>query len=236
MAVKKIPVAIVIPAYNEGKVIGEVVKNAIKYFAKSPLAIDIIVINDGSSDDTSVQAKSNGAIVIDHILNSGAGSATATGLSYANQNGYVIAATMDADGQHLPGDVLKGIETIQETQSDLLIGSRLIDSQGMSMLKVIGNWGLSTITYLLFGVRSTDSQSGLRVYSRKALESLRWKTSGFEFCSEMIWRAKQLGLTIDEYPIQAVYTDYSKAKGQNNWNGINILKSLIRRRLAEIFE
>ena len=236
MNTRKIPVAVVVPAYNEGQVIKEVVKKTIKSFARSPFAVDIVVINDGSGDNTSSQAKQGGAIVIDHILNSGAGAATATGLSYANQNGYLMAVTMDADGQHLASDVLKGVELMQNSESDLLIGSRLIDSNGMSKLKVIGNWGLSTITYLLFGVRSTDSQSGLRVYSRKALESLHWKTSGFEFCSEMIWRAKQIGLSIDEYPIQAVYTEYSKAKGQNNWNGVNILKSLVQRRLTEMFE
>jgi hypothetical protein len=106
----------------------------------------------------------------------------------------------------------------------------------MSKSKVIGNKGLGAITYILFGIDSTDSQSGLRIFSRRALESLRWKTSGYEFCSEMLWRAKQQKLRISEYPIQAIYTDYSKSKGQNNWNGINIIKSLIRRRIVEIFE
>jgi len=233
---KSLRVCVVIPAYNEGKVIAGVVRDIKKQLKLHKYDADVVVVNDGSKDDTSLQAQRGGALLINHILNSGAGAATATGLSYANQNGYSIAVTMDADGQHLAADVIRGIQTIQSGTSDLLIGSRLIDSKGMSKLKVLGNWGLSTITYLLFGVRTTDSQSGLRVYSRKALESLRWKTSGFEFCSEMIWRAKQLGLTIDEYPIQVIYTDYSKAKGQNNWNGINILKSLVRRRLVEIFE
>ena len=106
----------------------------------------------------------------------------------------------------------------------------------MSRVKVLGNKCLSFITYLLFRVNTTDSQSGLRIYSRRALEQLRWKTSGYEFCSEMIWRAGQLGLTIDEYPIKAIYTEYSKAKGQNNWNAVNILKSLIKRRIVEVFE
>jgi hypothetical protein len=86
----------------------------------------------------------------------------------------------------------------------------------------------------MFGVKVTDSQSGLRVFSRKALELLRWRTSGYEFCSEMLWRAKQQGLAIDEYPIRAIYTEYSKGKGQNNWNGLNIVTTLARRRLLEL--
>ena len=96
--------------------------------------------------------------------------------------------------------------------------------------------GLSLITKVLFGVNVTDSQSGLRIYSRAAIEKLDWKTTGYEFCSEMIWRAKQLGIEIEEFPIQAIYTDYSRSKGQNNWNAINIVKRLFKQRIVEIFE
>ncbi|MGV9002174.1 MAG: glycosyltransferase family 2 protein [Candidatus Saccharimonadaceae bacterium] len=235
--VKKISrVCVIIPAYNEGLVINEVIKSAEKTFATGHQHIDIVVVNDGSSDNTSTEAKRAGAIVIDHVLNSGAGSATATGLSYAEKNGYTVAATMDADGQHAPEDVLNGIEIILKQNSDLLIGSRLIDSSGMSRVKVLGNKGLSFVTFALFGIHSTDSQSGLRIYGPRALKELQWKTSGYEFCSEMLWRAHQLKLKIDEYPIKAIYTDYSKSKGQNNWNAINIVSSLLRQRLGELFE
>lgn len=229
-------VCVIIPAYNEAKVVYGVVKKSKKIFDSSKYQIDIVVVNDGSRDTTGTEAGKGGAVVINHILNSGAGGATATGLSYAQQNGFDIAATMDADGQHTPEDVLRGIEELIKTKSDLLIGSRLINSSGMSKVKIIGNRGLSTITYLLFGIHSTDSQSGLRIFSRTALEKLRWQTSGYEFCSEMLWRANQLRLKISEYPIEAIYTDYSKTKGQNNWNGVNIIKSLLKRRVMELFQ
>lgn len=227
-------ICIVIPAYNEASAIGKVVKSI-----KSTLAgldFDVVVVNDGSSDNTSQKARLAGAIVINHILNSGAGAATATGLSFAQAHGYDIAATMDADGQHDPKDVLKGISSVIKSDTDLLIGSRLIDSKGMSRVKVLGNKGLSLITRVLFGINVTDSQSGLRIFGKGALEELRWTTSGYEFCSEMLWRANQLGLTIGEFPIKAIYTDYSKSKGQSNWNAINIVKSLTKKRIAEIFE
>lgn len=229
-------VCIVIPAYNEGSVIKDVVTGIISDLKTTRFSYQVVVVDDGSKDDTSVQAKRGGAKVINHILNSGAGGATATGLSYANQNGFDFAVTMDADGQHLSSDVIKGIREAERMNTDLLIGSRLIDTEGMSKVKVLGNKGLSIITRLLFGVNVTDSQSGLRVFSRNALSNLRWKTSGYEFCSEMLWRAKQLRMNIAEYPIQAVYTEYSKGKGQNNWNAINIVKSLVKRRIVEIFE
>lgn len=232
MSLRKI--AVVIPAYNEGSVIRGVIRDVNKTLKDSGYEFEVIVVNDGSKDNTADEARKAGATVIQHILNSGAGSATATGLSYANQNGFDAAATMDADGQHLPQDVMKGFAELEKTNADLLIGSRLIDSRGMSKVKVLGNKGLSFVTFLLFGINSTDSQSGLRIFSRSSLERLRWKTSGYEFCSEMLWRAKQLNLAIGEYPIKAVYTDYSKGKGQNNWNAINIVKSLLKRRITEI--
>ena len=228
-------IAIVIPAYNESKTIASVIKDIKKNIPKKS-KYNIIVVNDGSADDTSKIAQKNGAIVINHILNSGAGSATATGLSYAQQNNYTVSATLDADGQHSAKDLYKGIQTIQNNNIDLLIGSRLLNSTGMPKIKLIGNWGLSTITKVLFGVKVTDSQSGMRILSKNALDNLRWKTSGYEFCSEMLWRANQQKLIIKEYPIKVIYSEYSKSKGQNNWNGINIAKSLIHRRIVEIFE
>ena len=229
-------VALILPAYNEGAVVSDVIQSLDSIFSKSTYDYEVVVVNDGSRDETAKEAERAGATVISHILNSGAGSATATGLSYAQQMGFDIATTSDADGQHNPEDVLKGVDLLIKKKVDLLIGSRLIDSRGMSKVKIIGNKGLSFLTNVLFRIDVTDSQSGLRVFSRKALESLRWKTSGYEFCSEMLWRANQVGLKIDEYPIKVIYTDYSKAKGQNNWNGINIVKSLVKRRVAEMFE
>lgn len=228
-------VCVIVPAYNEAKVLKSVIKKSKKVFEASKYTIDIVVVNDGSKDATSTEAKRGGAMVIDHILNTGAGGATATGLSYALKEGYDAAATMDADGQHAADDVLTGIKTLLSGDADLLIGSRLIDNRGMSRVKVLGNKGLSFITYLLFGIRSTDSQSGLRIYSKRALEELRWSTSGYEFCSEMLWRANQAHLTIKEFPIKAIYTEYSKSKGQSNWNAVNIIKSLVQRRIAELF-
>ena len=177
-------VCVIVPAYNEGPVIAEVINVAKKSFSKNKrYNIDIVVINDGSKDSTAAEVKKTGTPVIDHILNSGAGGATLTGLSYAHQKGYDIVATMDADGQHAPEDVLEGIRQLDKQKVDLLIGSRLIDSEGMSKTKVLGNKGLSFITKLLFGVNVTDSQSGLRMYARAAIDKLEWKTTGYEFCS-----------------------------------------------------
>ncbi|HEU5187420.1 MAG TPA: glycosyltransferase family 2 protein [Candidatus Saccharimonadales bacterium] len=227
-------IAIIIPAFNEAFTIKKVVQSVLASLKKAKITADVFVIDDGSTDATAELATEAGAFVVHHILNSGVGSATATGIAYAHQKNYDLAVTMDADDQHSPQDAIKGLGLMQKGDIDLLIGSRLIDAQGMSRLKQFGNRSLSFITFLLFGVSVTDSQSGLRVFSKEALAQLRWKTAGYEFCSEMIWRAKQQGLTIGEYPIKAIYTDYSKAKGQNNWNAFYLIKTLLRHRIAEL--
>lgn len=234
---KATKVALVIPAYNESLAVGDVIEKLRAVFSKSSYNYEIIVVDDGSSDNTATVARLKNATVIRHILNSGAGGATATGLSYAQQQGFDIATTCDADGQHAAEDVLKGVKLLDSSESgiDLLIGSRLIDASGMSKVKILGNKGLSLLTRVLFGINVTDSQSGLRIFSRRALQNLRWRTSGYEFCSEMLWRAHQQQMIISEYPIKAIYTDYSMAKGQNNWNAFNIVRSLLRRRFVELF-
>lgn len=232
---KTLRLAVIIPAYNEVRSIEQVVSGVSKALQSKPYDTEIIVVDDGSTDDTAKKAESAGATVISHILNTGTGGTTATGISYAHQKNYDVAATLDADGQHDPSDLIRGIDLLVKNGDDLVIGSRLINPEGMSSVKIIGNRGLSFITFLLFGISVTDSQSGLRVFSKKALAGLKWKTSGFEFCSEMLWRARQQKLRISEYPIRAIYTDYSKSKGQNNWNALNIVKSLLKRRVLEIF-
>lgn len=229
-------VCIILPAYNEASVIADTINGIKKCFKNKNTHYEIVVVDDGSTDETALRASNAGATVISHVLNSGAGGATATGLRYAELNDYDIAATMDADGQHSPSDVVIGINRIQEENLDLLIGSRLINSKGMSRVKILGNKGLSIITNILFGINVTDSQSGLRIFSRNALNRLKWRTSGYEFCSEMLWRAHQLKLKVGEYPIKAIYTEYSIQKGQNNWNAIHIVRSLISRRIVELFE
>lgn len=231
----KYTIAIIIPAYNEAVMISKVINGLRQKLSRTKYSFEIVVVDDGSKDETAKFAQEAGVRVLRHILNAGTGSATATGLSYAQQSSFSIAVTLDADGQHDPDDVIQGIDLMMKGGVDLLIGSRLIDSRGMSKVKLLGNRGLSFLTYLLFGVNVTDSQSGLRVFSKNALDRLKWRTSGFEFCSEMLWRAKQQSLQIHEYPIKAIYTDYSKTKGQNNWNALNIVKSLLKRRMMELF-
>jgi glycosyltransferase involved in cell wall biosynthesis len=229
-------ICLVIPAYNEQRVISKVIKDSLSVFKKAFHKVTVVVIDDASTDHTAESAKKAGAIVVQHIINQGAGGATLTGLRFAKKHSFDYVITMDADGQHHPKDALNCLDETIKSSSDLLIGSRLIGSEDMPKLKKFFTWGGSLLTFILFGVKVSDSQSGLRVFSRKTINELEWKSTGYEFCNEMLWRAKQAKLKISEYPIQVIYTDYSKSRGQNKWNSVNVIKSLIRQRITEIFE
>jgi glycosyltransferase involved in cell wall biosynthesis len=231
-------IGIVLPAYNEGEVIGSVI-------ADIPSSIDInnikcevrvVVVNDGSSDNTAQEVKKFKKVyLINHILNSGAGAATRTGLHFAYDQGCDYVVTMDSDGQHAIEDVKKLIDTILKGDADFVIGSRLINSEGMPWYRVLGNKGLSLFTFLMFGVFVTDSQSGLKALNRKAISQINFHSNNFAFCSEMLWHAKKAKLKIKEVPIKAIYSDYSLAKGQTNWDVVHIIRQMVRQRIAGFF-
>lgn len=229
-------IAIVLPSYNEAQTIGAVLASIPKNLKVGTTNYKLlpIVVNDGSTDDTAkIALKHKEAYLINHLLNAGAGAATRTGLIYARQINCVAAVTMDTDGQHSTKDALKVAKEIVQTHNTLIIGSRLMSSGGMPWYRVLGNKGLSFLTFLLFGVFVTDSQSGLRGLSTEALEKIVFFSNNFAFCSEMIWRAKQKHLIIKEVPIQAIYTDYSLSKGQSNWAVVHIIQQLIKHRFLE---
>lgn len=223
-------IGLVLPAYNEATSIGEVLKDMPSTI--NDYAVRTIVVNDGSTDETiSVVRRFKNVTLINHVLNSGAGAATRTGIDYAKSIGCTIVVTLDSDGQHHIEDVIKIAKHSMNNSSDLVIGSRLIAAKGMPWYKIIGNKGLSFITFIIFGVFVTDSQSGLKAFNKNALDKIRFHINDYAFCSEIIWQARKNKLKIEEIPVRAIYTDYSIAKGQSNWNGFNIIGHMLKRRI-----
>jgi len=221
---------VIMPAYNEEQVIGEVIESIpqnIEGFAD----IDTVVVDDGSSDNTNRIASNYDVTVLRHNINRGLGGALGTGLEYAKLTDADVAVTFDSDGQHAPEDIEKVTKPIREGQAEVVIGSRLLDTKGMPKSRIIGNWGLSLITYFLFGTWTTDSQSGLRAFSKTALQKINITSNKMEVSSEFIKQTGEHKLVLKEVPIKSVYTEYSLAKGQSNWNGFNIVAKLIMKRL-----
>lgn len=221
---------VVLPAFNEAKVVGEVlgkVKKDLKEIKN--FQSYLVVVDDGSYDETAEQARKAGAIVLRHLLNRGLGGALGTGLVYAQKNEADILVTMDSDGQHDSRDIMKALKPILLDKADVVIGSRLLGQKGMPWdRQVIARAG-SIVTFLLFGILTSDSQSGFRVFNKKAIEHMEIKTQGMEVSSELFGEIEKHYLRFMEVPIRVIYTDYSRRKGQSNLNALQILLKLLLR-------
>jgi glycosyltransferase involved in cell wall biosynthesis len=222
---------IVIPVYNEEKVIKKVIKSIPKKI-NGVSKTTIIVVNDGSTDNSAEQVKATRALLVNLPFNLGIGLATATGIEAGKIVGADILVTMDGDGQHDPRDIQALIKPIISQKYDLVIGARLINRQSMPTLKKVGNWLMNAITYVFSGIWTSDSQSGMRALSKQALHKITINTSGYEVSSEIIMLAKHKKLKITEIPIKTIYSKYSMAKGQNPLNGLNIALRLLYKKIS----
>jgi len=212
---------VVIPAYNEEKAISQVIEEVKKYTE------NIIVVDDGSTDKTNWLAKKQRVIVYRHLVNRGLGGALATGIEAALNHKADIILTFDADGQHPAEDIPKLIKPIIKSEADVVIGSRFFKKNKIPFNRKIANFIGNIITFILFGIWVSDSQSGLRCFNKKAAKTLKIETSSMEVSSEIIKEIKKHHLRLKEIPIKAIYTTYSLSKGQNFILGIKTLIKLI---------
>lgn len=216
---------ILIPAFNEGTVIQDVIKGI-----KKEGFDNIIVADDGSNDNTYQKAKEiEGITVLRHKINRGKGAATKTGIEAAKLLGADIIVTIDGDGQHDPEDIKNLINPIIKENFDVVLGTRLRNPDGMPLHKRIHNWIANLITWYLFGLWVTDSQSGFRAYSRKAAELINTKADRYDYDSEVIREIYIYKLKFKEIPIKVRYTEYSKNKleKQNLLNGFKTLYKML---------
>ncbi len=221
--------AIVIPAYNEEKTLGKVL-NSLPRRLPGIKKIEVIVVSDGSIDRTSEIALKANTVLIEHDLNRGLGGALGTGFAYAKKEKFDALLTFDADGQHRIADIWPVLKPIINKKTDVSIGSRLKNAKGMPWYRIIGIWGLNLITLAFFWVWTTDSQSGLRAFSKKAIEKIDIRSNRMEVSSEFFYEIGRKNLKIFEVPIGSVYTKYSLRKGQKNINAFRIISKLIYRR------
>lgn len=189
-----------IPAYNEEKTIGEIVKRSLQYSDK------VIVVDDGSSDDTAAMAKQNGATVISHEKNLGYGAAVITLFDRARQENADILTIIDGDGQHDPKQISLLVRTLQENNVDVVIGSRFLDDK--SATPAYRKRGIKIITSATnFGAdfKVSDAQSGFRSYSKKAIDSIHPTETGMSISTEILLKMSNKGLSVAEVPITITY-------------------------------
>lgn len=219
-------ILIILPAYNEGKVIGEVI-NSIKYEGFT----DILVVDDHSKDNTSQVAKLLNTKVITHKKNKGAGAATATGIEYAKENDYDFAVLLDSDGQHCAKDIKKLLK--YSNKFDVVIGSRMVaDISKMPLQRKIANFVGSFATWFFFGKFLWDSQSGFKVLNKRAISKIKITFDRYEFSSEMAGEIHKYKLSVKEVPIKVIYTKHSiknKGSGQSIFNGFKMILRFLRK-------
>jgi glycosyltransferase involved in cell wall biosynthesis len=194
----------VIPAFNEARKIASVI-NGVREHIK-----DIIVVDDGSGDNTAELAEEAGAFVLRHDLNRGKGMALRTGFSHAAKRGYHAVLTLDADGQHDPSEIRKFLSAFQDNSGDVIIGSRLWDKSAIPRYRYIPNQiGIFCISKAA-GCRIEDTQSGFRLYRKEVLETISLATTGFETETEILIKAGKKGFRIHHLPVSAIYqSDYT---------------------------
>jgi glycosyltransferase involved in cell wall biosynthesis len=195
-------VMIGIPAYNESRYIGSVVLQARDYGDL------VVVVDDGSEDDTAIVAERAGARVIRHPQNRGKGESLNTLFQAARQLGAQSLVLIDADGQHRPWEIAGVLDPVCRGEADLVVGSRVLyGNSGVPGLRYGGQRVITWLTNVTSGTPLTDSQSGFRAFSQRAIEALTFTGRGFSVESEMQFLAAQHGLRVKEVPISTVYLD-----------------------------
>lgn len=198
-------IAILIPAYNEAKYIKDVVNNCSKY------ELDIIVVNDGSTDNTSEIIKSipnpekSSITLLGHSFNRGKGQSLKTGFDYAVANNYEGVITIDADGQHKVSEISNFLQTLEKNNPDIIVGSRFKNIKGMPFIRLATNYFTSWIISLIAGNKIEDVQSGFRYINSKVLKNIEVKTKNFDAEPELLVKASWSGYKIINTPISTIY-------------------------------
>ncbi|HAJ95785.1 MAG TPA: hypothetical protein DCP02_06085 [Actinobacteria bacterium] len=200
-------IALLIPAYNEEKYIQGVIKSCNSY------GMDIIIVDDGSSDSTAKKVRSliplseNGSKLIVHPENMGKGRALITGFEYIVNNDYMGVITLDADGQHDPEEIKDFLKIVGDEDPDLVIGNRLGNTSGMPFIRLATNVFTSWIISNIAGKKVSDVQSGYRYLKSDALRKIKLRTSDFDTEPEIIMRAGWHNMKILNVPIRTIYHD-----------------------------
>jgi glycosyltransferase involved in cell wall biosynthesis len=209
MQVQRESVFIVVPAYNEGAAVFDVVRDLRAAYP------NVVVVDDGSSDATADEARRAGARVLRHVINRGQGAALQTGLTYSLRAGAEAIVTFDADGQHEVAAIARLVDALEN--ADVAVGSRFL--AGAAHVPPVRRLLLRVATVFMrysSGVPLTDAHNGLRAFRRSAAEQIRITLDGMAHASEIVDQFHALRLRVTEVPVVIRYSEYSLRKGQSS--------------------
>ena len=193
-------VCVIIPTYNESRAIADLINQITK------LGLEVIVIDDGSVDDTVKIATACGAKVLANLKNMGKGASLIQGYNFALKQGFDAVISMDGDGQHSPDDLAAFIQKAQNSQSALIVGNRMQVKAGMPVVRVITNFLMSKFISLIVRQNIPDTQCGFRLAKKELLTRIDLSTSKYETESEILIKAAHLGFEIESIPVKTIYT------------------------------
>lgn len=207
---------VVIAAFNEGKVIRDVVAEVVRG------GWSVVVVDDGSRDDSAALAREGGAFVLRHVVNRGQGAALQTGVDYALRRGARWIVTFDADGQHVADDIPALIAALED--ADVALGSRFLGKvEGANQRRMALLRTATAVSNTMSGMKLTDAHCGLRAFRREAAPALRITQDRMAHASELLRKIKTSGLRVVEVPVTVRYTEHSMSKGQGGIQAVRIL-------------
>ena len=226
MKVRQADTYVVIAAYNEASMIARIVSEVRR------AGYEVVVVDDGSKDATAQNARTAGAIVVQHPFNLGQGAALQSGIKFALANGAEAIVTFDADGQHAAADISRLIAALAEEHADFVLGSRFLDaSSNIPPLRRLLLKAAAVFTRITTGLRLTDAHNGLRAMTRRGAEAIRMRQNRMAHASELLAQIGSSGLHYVERPVTIHYSAYSTAKGQKTSDSVVILLDLFARAL-----
>ncbi|PIR75840.1 MAG: glycosyltransferase family 2 protein [Candidatus Magasanikbacteria bacterium CG_4_9_14_0_2_um_filter_42_11] len=209
----------IVPAYNESERVGSVVRSLLAHVDA------VVVVDDGSMDDTAEVAREAGAVVIRHRLNRGQGAALETGHTYARNIGATYVLHFDADGQFSVDDIEPALSVMKKEHVDIIFGTRYIDTRSnvpwtkKYILRPVGK----LVDRLFGGVHLSDAHNGFRIFNKKALEHMHLSHSGMAHASEIPALVKKHNLSYIEVPVSVTYHEY----GQGIGGGVRVVRDLV---------
>jgi glycosyltransferase involved in cell wall biosynthesis len=217
---------VVIAAFNEARMIGNVAAQLRR------LGYPVVVVDDGSKDETRREALRAGALVVEHPFNLGQGAALQTGLDFALRAGAEVIVTFDADGQHSAADIPRLVQALDTCKADFALGSRfLANSSHIPASRRLLLKAAVAFTRLTTGLELTDAHNGLRAMTRRGAAAIRLRQNRMAHASEILSQIAASGLPYVEQPVTIQYTAYSLAKGQKAKDSVLILMDLVARAL-----
>lgn len=192
-------ICILIPAYNEAKAIGAVIR------ALRAKGLDVLVVDDGSSDGTTAVAQESGAVVLTNVKNQGKGFSLQRGFDHIISQNYEALITMDGDGQHAVEDIDSFLRLYAEKKPDVICGNRMKDHKGMPFIRFLTNQIMSGLISFVCRQKVYDTQCGYRLITTNVLKNVQLFSSAFEIESEVLIRASKKKYCIASVPVRTIY-------------------------------